>query len=126
MENQASPITAQSRRRRFVNESERIEHVAQWKQSGLSAKAYAREHALNYKSLYAWRSQAQRKSKPTSLQPESATFVPVRVSSPLGSSSSAISITLRSGSLECAIIAAPSEQSLVALVKSIKEEIFDV
>ncbi|WPJ95927.1 transposase [Coraliomargarita algicola] len=125
MENQASPITLQSRHRRF-NESERREHVAHWKQSGLSASAYAREHALNYKSLYAWRSQSQRKSKPTSLQPENATFVPVRVSSPLSSSSSAISITLRSGSLECAIIAAPSEQSLVALVKSIKEEIFDV
>jgi transposase-like protein len=125
MENQISPITPQSCRRRF-NESERREHVAQWKQSGLSASAYAREHALNYKSLYAWRSQSQRKSKPASLQPESATFVPVRVSSPLGNSSSAISITLRSGSLECAIVTAPSEQSLVALVKSIKEEIFDV
>jgi transposase-like protein len=52
MENQASLITDQSRRRRF-NESERREHVAQWEQSGLSASAYAREYALNYKSLYA-------------------------------------------------------------------------
>ena len=126
MENKVSPTISKDRRRRPFNEHERSEHVANWKQSGLPAKAYAREHALNYKSLYAWRSQSLCKEKPPSLQPESATFVPVRVNAPLVSSGAAISITLRSGSLECAISAATSAQSLVALVKSIKEEVFDV
>ena len=125
MENQASPIISKSRGRPFTK-YERTEHVLNWQQSGLTAKAYARGHALNYKSLYAWRSQSQRKAKSPSLPPESATFVPVRVNAPSCSSAAGISITLRLGSLECAISAATNEQSLVALVKSIKEEVFDV
>jgi transposase-like protein len=125
MENQSSQARSQRQTRRF-NESQRREHVSNWQHSGLPAKAYAREHALNYKSLYAWRRQLSEGTSSPRLQHKDATFVPVSVSEAALSSTAAISITLRSGSFECAISAAASEPSLVALVKSIKEEVFDV
>lgn len=126
MENQSSQALSQRQARRF-NESQRREHVSNWQHSGLPAKAYALEHALNYKSLYAWRRQlSEGTTSSPKLQRKGATFVPVSVSEPAMSSTAAISITLRSGSFECVISAVPSAPSLVALVKSIKEEVFDV
>ena len=125
MENQSDQALSLRRWRRF-NETQRREHVSNWQRSGLPAKAYAREHALNYKSLYAWRSQLSEGTSSPKLQHKGATFVPVSVREAVLSSMAAISITLRSGSFECVISTAPSEPSLVALVKSIKEEVFDV
>lgn len=125
MENQSNQALSQRQARRF-NESQRREHVSNWQHSGLPAKAYAREHALNYKSLYAWRRQLSEGTSSPKLQRKGATFVPVSVSEPAMSSTAAISITLRSASFECVISAVPSALSLVDLVKSIKEEVFDV
>ena len=101
--------------------------------SGLPAQAYAREHAIRYKSLYAWRSQLRRASERS--QPEFASkvpsFVPVHVGSPSSGNAmtSTLKITLRRqglNALECVVIGAANVTELVSLVKSLKQEVFDV
>ena len=110
-------LRAERVHRRQPSLDERIEHLANWKMSGLSAHAYAREHGIRYKSLYAWRSQSRRASERS--QPEFASkepsFVPVHVGSP-GSGNA----------MECVVIGAANLTELVSLVKSLKQEVFDV
>lgn len=93
----------------------------------MSARAYAREHAISYKSLYAWRSQARRAARKTSTAPDLAAFVPVRVSTlASGTKQDSLKIILREGTLECEVSGAGSASELVSLVKSLKQEAFDV
>jgi hypothetical protein len=65
---------------RHLNHRARAEHLTRWEQSGLTARAYAHEHGVSYKSLYAWRSQSRRAATGSSSTPDAAAFVPVRVS----------------------------------------------
>ena len=126
-------LRAERVHRRQHSLDERIEHLANWKMSGLSAQAYAREHGIRYKSLYAWRSQSRRASERS--QPEFASkepsFVPVHVGSPGSGNAmaSTLKITLRRqglNALECVVIGAANATELVSLVKSLKQEVFDV
>jgi len=106
----------------------RKEHLDRWERSGLSAKAYAREHAVSYKSLYAWRSQSRRvATKSSDLAPNASAFVPVRVSAlPTSNCQESLKIILRTGALECVVSGAGSAAELVSLIKSLKQEVFDV
>ena len=105
----------------------RNDHLDRWERSGLSAKAYALEHGINHKSLYAWRSQSRRAVTKSSGIPDAPAFVPVRMSA-LSSSSrqESLKIILRTGSLECVVSGAGSAAELVSLAKSLKQEVLNV
>ncbi len=112
---------------RLLSRRARNEHLTRWERSGLSARAYAREHAISYKSLYAWRSQSRRVAAKTSTAPDAAAFVPVRVSTLRNcTAQDSLKIILRTGALECVVSGAGSASELVSLVKSLKQEVFDV
>jgi hypothetical protein len=105
----------------------RNDHLDRWERSGLSAKAYARKHGVSYKSLYAWRSQSRRAATKSSGIPDAPAFVPVRMSAlPNIASQDSLKIILRTGALECVVSGAGSAAKLVAVVKSLKQEVFDV
>jgi len=112
---------------RHLTLPERAEHLARWKQSGLSARAYALEHAINYKSLYAWRSQSRMDESSAPSSPNATAFVPLRVSTIKQSNrKDLLEVTLRMRSFECVISATANTAELVSLVKSLKQEVFDV
>jgi hypothetical protein len=112
---------------RHLNHRARAEHLTRWEQSGLTARAYAHEHGVSYKSLYAWRSQSRRAADGSSRTPDASAFVPVRVSAlPNSAGKDSLKIILRTGALECVISGAGSAPELVSLIKSLKQEVFDV
>jgi len=112
---------------RLLNRRARNEHLTRWEQSGLSAKAYAREHAVSYKSLYAWRSQSRRGAVGSSSPPDGSAFIPVCVSALRDhAQQDSLKIILRTGDLECVVSGATTRAELVCLVKSLKQEVFDV
>jgi len=112
---------------RLPNRRARNEHLARWEQSGMSAKAYALEHGVSYKSLYAWRSQSRREAAGSSSPPDGSAFIPVRVSALRDyARQDSLKIILRTGDLECVVSGAATCAELVSLVKSLKQEVFDV
>lgn len=127
--------------RRGCNRQEQSAHVDRWHRSGLSAKAYAREHTINHKSLYAWRSrlrlsEAESRDKdsrsnnrdiPEPSPPAASPLIPVRVGglqAPLHKRG--LEVTLRASTFECVLTGASSTAELVELIKSLKQAIFDV
>lgn len=112
---------------RHLNHRARAEHLTRWEQSGLSARAYAHEHGVSDKSLYAWRSQSRRAADGSSRTADASAFVPVRVGSLANNArQDSLKIILRTEALECVVSGAANATELVSLVRSLKQEVFDV
>lgn len=112
---------------RRLSRPEQAEHLTRWEQSGLSAKDYAREHSINFKSLYAWRRQLRLEQERSSDLPEASPFIPVRVRTLADSSDTgSLTVTLRAEALECVLSGVANSAELVSIVKSLKREVFDV
>lgn len=106
--------------RRFTA-AERSAHLSAWSKSGQSAKSYAQASGIRLGNLYRWSHVAKHEK---SRQP-GATFLPVRLGAP--SATAACEVILRADSFECSIRSNGStREELVSLIKSLKEEVFDV
>lgn len=126
MEEDSTSKPRRGTRRRFTR-LEQAEHVDRWKLSGLSASAYAREHAISYKSLYAWRSRLRLSEADRSDSPQPSPFIPVRVGVVPGTGSNpGLEVIVRANSFECVLSGMANRAELVSLVKSLKQEVFDV
>lgn len=107
----------------------RLNHVEAWGRSGLSAAAYAQEHGLNVKSLYAWRSkltvkQPRKRAKRTSAKCRS-TILPISVEgAPQSSSNLALSFQLSGHSVR--LDGFTSQIELVSMLKALSEEVLHV
>lgn len=113
MEKMQSHERRRTERRRFTK-MQRAEHLSAWEGSGLSAMAYAREHGITDKNLYAWRRQSRLENSRTET-PESTAFVPVRISTPLSTSMSSLTLTLRSAGIEVELCGLASSTELASL-----------
>jgi transposase-like protein len=116
-------------RRRFTEE-ERSRHLADWKQSGLSAALYGLNHGLSAQQLYFWHKRAKDAGALSDASTRGA-FVPVIVTGEQpqiapATSSAEISVTLRHGCLECLVAGGSNLAELIQVLRAIKEEVFCV
>lgn len=109
-------------KRRHSTRAERAHHLKCWKRSGLSAKAYAAEHGLNSKNLYAWASQSKHSRTNESANSH---LVPLRMAREFVPCSGP-RVTLRDGRLVCQIEGAGSVELYAELASKLKREVFDV
>lgn len=104
-----------------VTKTEREEHVAAWKHSGLSAADYAQSHGLRAANLYAW---SVKHGGRAGARPS---FVPVHISPGGGTvHGTGPRVVLRLGGLECVIEGAGNAEAFGSLAGALKREVFDV
>ena len=101
-----------------------------WAQSGLSAREYGALHACSAKSLYAWRAQCNRGADTSGgvsdTAPGRSPFVAVQLPASSGRSAPQPSITLRAQGVDLVLDGFEDARELVAWVKVLKREVFDV
>jgi transposase-like protein len=118
------PTTSSGAKRRRFTETERSEHLAAWKRSGRSARAYAETHDLSAANLYAWSAKERtRQTEGANASP----FVPVRIApAEAGGPAPGLRVTVKASGLECVIEGAGEPAVFAALIASLKREVFDV
>lgn len=75
------------RQRKRFRESEKRSVVTAWRESGLPAKAFAKQAGLNASNLFRWQSELERQTLPPVASQASASFVELQVARPEASPS---------------------------------------
>lgn len=117
-----------ARVRRRLTKAERSAHLAAWKRSGQSARAYGQAHGIASARLYAWNSKLKTTAAGQPLaEGNGPAFVPVRIRGlPTSSGCGSITVTVRSGELEFAISGATEIGELIGVIGCLKKEVLDV
>jgi hypothetical protein len=122
-----SPESKEPSPRRRLSVAERDGHVAAWKSSGQSARAYGQDHNLEPWQLYAWQGQRKRRRRSFTAEPTTAAprFLSLNWPTP-STAPEATTITLRHAGLEFVIAGMREPGEIAGLLRAIRREVLDV